>query len=280
MKKAAFASDSATASLASGSNACSRTPGTRTAAYLPQRSSSANSSRGYLIELNTNNTYNLYTVNNVNDTQTSYTSALNTQSVASNIAMPSTGVIFAEDNVWVRTNPTYHGRVTIASGRLATSVSTNITIADDLVYSTKNGDDAIGLLAENSIHVAPFAPPPPSSGSFTYEIDAAVMAMAGDVEFPSNYSFASGRCTPGWISPNQKLLFYGSIAVRQTWTWSWQQGGDCGDDVYDAGTNQWISGFENNTTTYDYNLKYAPPPGWPTTSGYNVLSWREVLTHP
>jgi Tfp pilus assembly protein PilX len=278
IKKTAFTEDSSTASLANQSNACSQTPSTRTAGYLPQRSSSSNNSRGYLINLKTNGTYDLYTVNNVNDTKSGYADALNESLVASGISVPSGGIIFAEDNVWVRSSPTYHGRVTIASGRLATSVSTSITVADNLAYSTKDGSDAIGLIAEDSVYIAPFAPP--ASGSFTLEVDAAVLAANGDVEYPSRYTFASTTCSQGWINSNQKLNFYGSIAVRQTWTWSWLWSSSCGDNVYDSSLGSYISGFKNNSTQYDYNLLYAPPPGFPITGSYNILSWREVLTHP
>jgi hypothetical protein len=278
LKKLAFSSDSSTASLATQANACSQTPTTRTAAYLPQRSSSANTSRGYLINLNTDGTYDLYTVNNENDTQTSYSSALNTQLVATNITAPVSGVIFAEDNVWVRSNPTYHGRLTIAAGRLATSVNANINIADDINYTAKDGTDALGLIAEGSVIISPYAAP--ASGNFTVEIDAAVIAQSGDVNYPSNYSFSNNTCSRGWVSPNQTLLFYGSVAVRQTWTWSWQWSSSCGDNVYDSSSGYYISGFKHNTTKYDYNLYYNPPPGFPLTSSYNFLSWREVLVTP
>ena len=90
-------------------------------------------------------------------------------------------MIFVEDNVWVRTNPTFHGRVSIASGRLATAINsyTSMTIADDVLYSTKNGSDAIGLIAEKDILVAPYAPP--STGNFNFEIDAATLAQTGSV---------------------------------------------------------------------------------------------------
>jgi Tfp pilus assembly protein PilX len=282
MKKLAFASDPATASLANQANACSLTPGTRTPAYLPQRSSSFNTSRGYLIELNTNNTYNIWNVNNVKDAKiVGYQDALTMQSVASNIAIPSSGVIFAEDNVWVRTNPTLHGRVTIANGRLATSNTTDLTVADNLAYSTKNGEDAIGLVAEGNVYIGSFAPP--DSANFTLEVDAAVLAENGSVEYPSNYVFSNNTCTRGWITPNQKLNFYGSVATRQIWTWSWLSNNSCGDNVFDSSLPapyRYVSGFEYNTTHYDYNLLYGPPPHYPSVSGYNVLSWREVLTTP
>jgi Tfp pilus assembly protein PilX len=287
MKKVAFADYSATSALAGQANACTQVPTTRTNAYVPQYSTTSFSiSKGYLIKLNNNNTYDLYKVNSEDDTQTPYSSALGTTLIATNIAVPPSGVIFVEDNVWVLSNPTYHGRVTIASGRLATSNSTNIVIAGNLLYSTKNGSDAIGLVAEDSVYIAPYAPP--SSGSFTYEVDGALLAETGNVMYgegglnqsPNTYRVSSGNCTRGWINSNQNFLFYGSVANRQTWTWSWLDGGGaCGDAVRDP-TNGYISGFLNNTTQYDYNLHYAPPPSYPVTSGYDILSWREVLTKP
>jgi hypothetical protein len=281
MKKVAFAADSSTSALATQSNACTQTPTNRTAAYLPQRSTTYSQTRGYLIQLNTNGTYDLYYVNAENDQAATYSSALTTQAVATGIAIPTGGVIYAEDNVWVRSNPTFHGRVTIAAGKLAASNSSsyaNIVIADDLLYSTKNGNDAIGLVAQNSVIVAPYAPP--ASGAFTYEVDGALLAETGEVWYPGVYRTNTNRCTRGWTASNQQMLFYGSVATRQTWTWSWLDGSSqCGDAADDT-TYGYISGFDNNTTQYDYNLEYNPPPSYPVTSGYNFISWREVLTHP
>lgn len=280
IKKAAFAADSATSSLANLSNACSQTPNTRTAAYLPQRATngSFSLSRGYLIELNNSGTYNLYTVNSETDTNSTYTSALGESLVSSNITIPSSGVIFSEDNVWIRSNPTYHGRVTIGAGRLATNYNATISIADDLAYSVKDGSDAIGLVAEGDVLIAPYAPP--ASGNFTFELDAALLSQTGDVKYPLYYRSSSSRCTRGWVNSNQKLNFYGSIATRQSWTWSWLIGSHCGDSVYSSSAGYYISGFLNNTTSYDYNMLYAPPPYYPITGGYEVLSFREVLTIP
>jgi hypothetical protein len=276
MKKTAFGDYAATSALASLANACSQVPATRTAAYIPQRASTFSLTKGYLIQLNTNGTYDLYNVNAETDTNSTYATALSTQLVATGIAVPPSGVIFAEDNVWVRSNPTFHGRVTIASGRLATSNNTDIVIADDLVYSTKNGQDAIGLVAEGDVLVAPYAPP--ASGAFTFEIDGAVIAQTGNVEYPLTYR-SSSKDTHGWVAANQQFLFYGSVATRQTWTWNWLTG-NTADSVRDPVSGNYISGIENTTTQYDYDLLYAPPPSYPLTSGYNILSWREVLTTP
>ncbi len=280
MKKTAFSSDAATASLANQSNACNLTPTTRTSAYLPQRSStgSYNLTRGYLVQLNTNGTYDLFNVNGENDQASSYTTALTLQSVATGVAVPASGVIFAEDNVWVRSNQTFGGRVTIGAGRLATSRKAEIVVADDLVYSTKNGSDSIGLVAENSVTIAPYAPP--QSGGFTFEVNAAIIAQDGYVQYPGRYRTNAYRCTRGWNGTNQNFNFYGSVAVRQGWTWTWIQGGSsCGDAVFQSGVG-YVSGIQTNNTQYDNNLKYSPPPSFPTTSSFDILSWREVLTKP
>lgn len=276
MKKTAFADYAATEALADLANACTQQPSTRTNAYLPQRGS-FNIARGYLIQLNTDGTYDLYNVNGENDRLTPYTSALTLSSVANNIAMPPSGIIFAEDNVWVRTDPTYHGRVNIGAARLATSNNANIVIADDMLYTTKNGEDAIGLVAENNILLAPYAPP--ASGAFNFEVNAATLSQSASIQYPSRYRTDSSRCTRGWVNDNQTFTYYGSVATRNTWTWTWLLGGSCGDAANKAGVG-YISGVYNNTTEYDYNLLYAPPPSFPITGGYNILSWREVLTRP
>ena len=278
MKKIAFAANAATAGLANLANACTQTPTNTTAAYLPQRNASYNAARGYLIQLNANGTYDLFYVNAENDRLTPYTSALTLQSVGTNIALDPSGIIFAEDNVWVRTNPTFAGRVTIGAGRLATSSNAKITIADDVIYSTKNGSDAIGMVAESDVLLAPYAPP--ATGSFNFEVDAAVISQSGSVIYPGRYITDTNRCTRGWANANQTFKFYGSVSSRLTWTWTWLVGGACGDAVYSASQSNYISGVLNNTTQYDYNLLYAPPPSFPLTSTYNILSWREVLTVP
>lgn len=276
MKKVAFANDAATASIAGQANACSQVPTTRTAAYIPRNGTTFNLTKGYLVQLNNNSTYDLYKVNSENDLATTYSAALSPQVVATGIALPSSGVLFVEDNVWVRTNPTFKGRLSIAAGQLASNSSADINIADDVLYSTKNGTDEIGLIAENDVLVAPYAPP--STGSFTFEVDAAALAQSGSVTYPSNYKASTSRCTRGWVNSNQKFVYYGSVATRQAWTWNYLLGGSCGDAVYDG--SRYVSGIKNTATNYDYNLLYAPPPSYPITGGYNILSWREVLTKP
>jgi type II secretory pathway pseudopilin PulG len=278
MKKTAFGDYASTSSLLSQASPCSQTPTTRTNAYIPQYASngSFSSTNGYLIQLNNNGTYDLYKVSAENDKAASYTTALTKTSVATGIALPPSGVIFVEDNVWVRSSPTFHGRVSIASGRLATSSSTDITIADQLLYSAKDGSDALGLIAEKNVLVAPYAPP--NSGSFNFEIDAAALAQSGSVTWPRYYD-GTTTCTRGWTNATQIFTFYGSVATRQDWTWNYTTGA-CGDAVKDSSSGSYYSGVEHTNTAYDYNLLYAPPPSYPVTGSYDILNWREVLTKP
>lgn len=276
IKKDAFEAVGSTASLASLPNACNQLPSSRTAAYVPRLQTTYNSRRGYLIELNTNGTYNLYSVTNetynyTNNNNYTYQwqTALSETLVQSNITIPSANVIFVEDNVWVRTNPTYHGRVTIAAGRLTStgpSTNANIVIADDIKYSTKNGQDAIGLVAQQNVWLAPYAPPRPSdaASNYPFEIDAAIIAKEGNFGIQSTYL---GADFPEWNDSAKQLYYYGSIAVKGTAGWRIEGGSN--DD-----------GFGHRQNDYDNNLLYAPPPSFPITSTYNILSWREVLTRP
>lgn len=277
MKQVAFGDYVSTKAYLGDAEPCKDVPTTRTNAYIPRYASSFSSKNGYLIQLNTNGTYDLYKVTNENDTKASYGAALSKTLVATGITLPPSGVIFVEDNVWVRTNPTFHGRITIASARLASSTqTTDIKIADDVLYSTKNGSDAIGLVTEGDVLVQPYAPP--SSGSFNFEVDAAALAQSGSVTWPKYYDGTSS-CTKGWTSPSQTFTFYGSVATRLDWTWNYSTG-NCGNAVYDYSSGYYYSGVEHTDTIYDYNLQYAPPPSYPVTGTYDILSWREVLTKP
>lgn len=247
------------------SNACNARPA-RTSSYIPPYQTSYSINRGYLIILNTNGTYTLKSVTNERDNRANYGAALSVSTIATNITIPSDGVIFVEDNAWVVSESGgFDGRVTIASARLAVNGATTLTIADNLKYKDQySGNDAIGLIAEDNIDVAPYVPVP-------LTIHGALIAQSGRVQFRPQYNYTGGN-TPGYINSNQTLTFFGSIASNEQWTWSWIR---CGSNSASC----W-SGFKNNTTQYDENLRYAPPPSFPVTSTFDILEWREVLVAP
>ena len=154
--------------------------------------------------------------------------------------MPTCRAIFVNDNVWV--DGVVKGRATVG-----TSVGKSIIINGDITYSAKDGTDVLGLIAEQNVLI-------PKNSPDDLEVDAALLAQNGAAK---RYYY------PGNTKTN--LFIYGSIITNKTWTWSWSSGG-----------GSIISGYENTNATYDTNLTYGPPPGFPVGSEYNLLSWEVV----
>lgn len=160
--------------------------------------------------------------------------------------MPNNGAIYIEDKVWVE--GTVRGRATIAASLLPYNSSTapNIYIPNNLVYSTKDGSDSLGLISQKDIVVTYHAPS-------TIEINAALIAQNGAAQFY-------------YYSGNQKesITTYGSIMTFGIWTWTWVNG-----------SAAVTSGYRNTYSNYDSNLLYSPPPNFPlSTSGYQQLDWK------
>ncbi|MFO0920335.1 MAG: hypothetical protein U0451_01535 [Candidatus Saccharimonadales bacterium] len=240
----------------------------------PNHDNNSDSKNGYLIEL-TGNTYNRYTVTNEVSTNSTWSTVL-TKGAGTNNPIPPSGVIFVEDNVWVRTSSPFTGRVTIVASCQSTSTTNTARIvqADDIEYSAKNGTSVIGLIAQSDFFIAPYAP---KVGSWPLKLHAAIITT-GAARFPYRYN---GNCmtsgTNYWNSASRVLDFYGSVAVNG-WRWTWIT--PSGDAQRAAACGSTSVGIQQNDTNYDNYLLYAPPPKFPVTSTYNILAWREVLTTP
>ena len=255
--------------LATGLTVCNTVPGTRTAGYIPPvNSSSFSTNVGYLVSLNDNGTYTLERVTAENDTKTSYSLALTRTTVQANITIPANGVIFVEDNVWLRTSGSvgFPGRVTIVSARLAVTGDTTMTIADDVLYKDKyNSTAVIGGIAENNVEIAPYVGAPA-------EVDGSYIAKSGGVGIRQKYKGTS-TYVPGYALSTQAFTFFGSLASNAQWTWSVTL---CGTET---NASCW-AGYRYTNTIYDTKLRYSPPPSFPVTSTFDILSWREVMTSP
>lgn len=163
-----------------------------------------------------------------------------TQGVTTTYDMPANGYIFVEDTVWV--DGVVNGRAVVG-----TAAGKSIIINGNLTYTAKDGNHVLGLIAEQNILI------PRNSPDFL-EINAAVMAQNGAAK---RYYY------PGNIKDT--LVTYGSVISAGIWTWSWVSGG-----------GSVVSGYRNTNSTYDANLTYGPPPGFPVGSEYNLISWEEV----
>lgn len=193
------------------------------------------SSLGYYFHLRTDNKIDVYRVSRER------TTGITTNFIEVKDA-PANGVLFAEDNVWV--DGTYNNKITIVADTPGSGQPT-IKIKNNLLYSYKDGTNSIGLVAEGNVEVPQYA-------TNNLEIDAAMLSQTGHVWYPY---------VNGVIKDN--ILVFGSISTQQSWTWSWESGGNI------------ISGYRNTTQTYDPYLTLTPPPEFPTTGVYAILSWRE-----
>ena len=193
------------------------------------------SSQGYYFRLRADNKIDVYRVSRER------TSGITTNFIETKNA-PSNGILFAEDNVWV--DGTYNDKITIVADTPG-SGTPMIKIKDNLLYQAKDGSSSIGLVAEGNIEVPQYA-------SNNLEIDAALLSQTGHVWYP--YVF-------GAIKNN--IQVYGSISTLQTWTWTWVSGSIV------------TSGYRTTSQTYDPYLTLNPPPEFPTTGTFAILSWRE-----
>ena len=233
---------------------------------------------GYYILLHTNDTYDIYKVTSLqslsgtcsNDAvglsgQTGWGSwsVVNKTIFRSAVPFPSSGVIFVQDNLWI--DGAINGaRLTIAAGAFPANPSTykNITINNNLTYTNFNGQDSLGLIAQNNINVG-FV----SADNLT--IDAALVAQNGRA---GRYYYSSNCSTP--TDPNypttssyrnyyirSKLSLAGMIASNLRYGFAYTDG----------------TGYQIRNITYDGNLLYSPPPSFPSaTNQYSTISWKEV----
>jgi len=194
-------------------------------------------SLGYYIKLQTNDKISVYRVSSEKDDGIIAT-------YLQDYDLPGNGMMYVADNVWV--DGTFNNKITIAAEITTGNSDAKIKIKDNLLYSTKDGSANIGLIAESNIEVPRYA-------INDIEIDAAMLAQKGHVWFP--YS-------SGYIK--NSISIYGSISTNLYWTWSWING-----------SGNITSGYRMTTQTYDPYLTLSPPPQFPTTGSFAILSWRE-----
>ncbi len=161
-------------------------------------------------------------------------------------ALPNNGIIFVADNAWVW--GTVSSRITLASGRLpdTANTNTNIFLQNDINYTIKDGSVALGLISQSDLIVN-------SNSEADLNIDAYLLSQKGGVYRPRYIG-----------NVKTKISIYGGIGSNSWWTWSW---------VNAAGTV--TSGYQTTVQTYDDHLALNPPPQFPTTGSFAILSWKE-----
>lgn len=227
--------------------------------YLnPTNPGNPSSKLGYYLELRADNSIDVYRV-----TQDRCGSI--SRNFSQNIPRPANGILFVEDNVWIRnySNDKYNNRLTIAAAYLPENASTNktITITGNILYNVKDGSNAIGLIAQKDVKVSRLAPN-------TLEINAAMLAQKGHVWYQKD-TLAGTNCSQ---SVKTTITVYGAIATNQYWTWTYVTGS--------APNYTTVDGYNTTVNTYDQKLKFNPPPSFPLAGSFSILNYREILTNP
>ena len=163
-----------------------------------------------------------------------------------NISIPSNGIIFVKDNVWVD-GKIKNNRVTILAFKEPLSGNnTDIIINDDLLYTNYDGQDVIGLIAQRNITVGFYS-------KNNLEIDAAMIAKNGRVGRDYYYSACGSQA-------NKNILtLKGSMATKERYGFAYTDN----------------SGYQIRNIIFDNNLQSVPPPHFPTTGEYTFISWEE-----
>lgn len=163
--------------------------------------------------------------------------------------LSSTPVIFAEDDLWVE--GTVHGRTTVAAGKFPIQSSTAVIwIKNSIKYTTYDGSDVLGLVAQDDIYFTRDVPD-------NFQVDAVMLAQRGKIIRHGYFSWCGG--TYGAVK--NSLTINGSIISYFKSYWNFGTAPD--------------SGFITRTINYDSNVLYSPPPYFPTSGEYEIISWQE-----
>lgn len=161
----------------------------------------------------------------------------------------STPIIFAEDNLWVE--GTIRGRLSVAAVDFPIQSSSSVIwIVDSLNYSSLDGSDALGLIAQNDIYFG-------RNVSDYFQIDAILLAQKGKIIRHGYFDWCGGTDE----AVKQKLTVNGSIISYFKSYWNFGEGPE--------------SGFIERELNFDTNALYNPPPYFPSTNAYEFISWRE-----
>jgi len=161
---------------------------------------------------------------------------------------PDSGVIFVEDNLWIEGTVANQKISFFAADPDESNINKQkgIFIPNNLKYTYYDGTDKIGLVTQTNILVSQDAPA-------DLEINAAMVARYGEIRI-NNY----------WQIKDH-VRVYGSMAHNTGIIWTYGS----------AQTGQVYSGYRETELILDVSNVLNPPPMFPTTGSYTVMSWRE-----
>jgi hypothetical protein len=200
----------------------------------------------------------------INQTQNS-----STYRIGAGETIPNNGIIYVEDKIWVEGQT--GSRLTVVAALLGASSKDDpdkdIIIPNNITYTIKDGSAVLGLIAERDIRVPLYLPSYGATQMANMEIDAVLLAQNGRV---ARLNFSGTQGYPENALQRGTITTYGSLITNQVWTWT------C---VGSASPPPFLQGFATTNSSYDPYLYYGPPPMFPSSGEYEILSWQEV-TNP
>jgi hypothetical protein len=212
---------------------------------------------GYNVVFNANGTFNIYRVTSISrpygyaveDGCQRRNQIITGQTLLNTYNISEAPIIFLEDRTWV--SGTVNGRVSVVAARFPLgSFDTDIWINNNLVYLAKDENHSLGLIAQHDIYFGRDVPN-------DFEVDAALLAQQGHI---IRHGYLSS-CGAHANAVRNSLTLFGSHISNLKSYWNF-------------GTSP-SSGFRTRTSTYDANLLYSPPPYYPSTGLYDLITWEE-----
>lgn len=158
-------------------------------------------------------------------------------------------ILFAEDDLWVEGS--VQGRLTVAAAKFPIqSKYANIWIPNSITYTSYDGSDSLGLIAQNDIYLARDIPE-------DFQIDAILTAQQGKIIRHGYFDWCGGTSQ----AVKDKLTINGSLISYEKSYWNFGSGP--------------TSGFIEREINYDANNLFNPPPYFPTSGDYEFISWEE-----
>lgn len=217
--------------------------------------------QGYHIIFANDGTFSVYEVTGTNFIQ-GYTPEKGCedlyQDIVSEVLLGSyvvadTPIVFIEDVLWVE--GTLSGEITIGVAEFPLGSYTNYTyIPNNLVYTTQDGTDQLGLISYDDIVMTRDVP------DYFY-MDGAYLAQQGRV-LRHHYG-VTGCKSSGSDKNKNRFYFYGTMVSRDRSYWN-----------HSSGPGIPASGFTKSELTFNPNAA-SDPPGYFPASQFQLLSWRE-----
>jgi len=161
--------------------------------------------------------------------------------------IPNNGVIFVANNIWLG-GTISNKKVSIVAAELTdesgyTGGAKDVYFGmDNLLYTNTNGNDIIGVIAQNDIEII-------RDSLTNITIDGALLAKDGRV----------GRDYYNGITKNS-ITVNGSMATNLRYGFAYTDG----------------TGYITLNLNFDNNLLYYPPPYFPTGTEYSIDQWDEL----